>query len=328
MRRIYLFTLLLLMKICTAGAQTLDWAKSIGSNGPMASYSSDYAARIVYDNLGNSYIAGSFFVSMDADPGPGVHTITSTGRSPYIIKLDAAGNFVWAAAFDGTWTISSGDPNPTITIDKTGAVYVTGAFTGTMDFDPGPGAYTLTAPTSVSNVYICKLDPSGNFVWAKQIGNTVETSSANRIVTDSAGNLVFTGKFKSVVDFDPGPGVANLNAPFGAMFLCKFDNAGNYIWANELAAASPTSSGTTYTLAVDKTNQIYIGGSFTGNVDFDPGAAILSFTAPGIYPDIFIGKYDPAGNVLWAKQIGGNHLDQCTSISLDKSDNIYATGLF
>ena len=47
-----------------------------------------------------------------------------------------------------------------VCMDAVGNVYITGTYTGTIDFDPGPGVYTLS--TIYRNVFITKLDVSGS----------------------------------------------------------------------------------------------------------------------------------------------------------------------
>ena len=62
----------------------------------------------------------------------------------------------------------------TVGVDAQGNVYSAGLFSNTMDFDPGPGLFTITSGTAHSSIYILKLDAAGNFVWAKQIPTVVE----------------------------------------------------------------------------------------------------------------------------------------------------------
>lgn len=72
-------------------------------------------------------------------------------------------SFTWAKSFGG----SGNDWGLAITTDPTGNMYTTGSFSGTVDFDPGPGSFTLTS--SGGDIFISKLDAAGNFVWAKKL---------------------------------------------------------------------------------------------------------------------------------------------------------------
>src|SRR5262249_8603262 len=124
-------------------------------------------------------------------------------------------------------------------VDASGNIYMTGTFQGTVDLDPGPGVFNLTATAGAGvDMFISKLDGSGNFVWAKQIAgwNLKEPRS---IVLDNSGNIYTTGLFAGPVDFDPGPGVFNLTASGSSIdiFISKLDNNGNFVWAKQFTGA-------------------------------------------------------------------------------------------
>ncbi len=52
-------------------------------------------------------------------------------------------------------------------IDGSGNVIVAGTFNGVVDFDPGPGTFSLGGPAGADG-FILKLDASGNFIWEAQ----------------------------------------------------------------------------------------------------------------------------------------------------------------
>ncbi len=97
-----------------------------------------------------------------------------------------------------------------ITTDVGGNVYTIGHFIDIVDFDPGTGTAHLTSSGS-KDVFIQKLDGSGNFIWVKQMGGFSDDYGKS-ITTDAGGNIYTIGYFKSTVDFDPGTGIANLTA--------------------------------------------------------------------------------------------------------------------
>lgn len=98
----------------------------------------------------------------------------------------------------------------------------------------------------------------------------------------------------------------------------------NFQWAKQIAGISDEAG---YTLATDPVGNVYTSGIFKGTVDFDPGFGSFYMTSYGVN-DIFITKFDPNGNFIWAKQIGGASDDYVNSICLDLSGNIYLTGFF
>jgi hypothetical protein len=70
----------------------------------------------------------------------------------------------WVKQIGGTGS----DRGCEIAMDASGNVYSTGFFEGAVDFDPGPGVNILNS--NGRDIYVSKLDSSGNFLWAKQIG--------------------------------------------------------------------------------------------------------------------------------------------------------------
>ena len=282
------------------------WAKQMGG-----------ASRsIVVDESGNVYTTGSFQNTADFDPGTGTFNLTSAGYNDiFVSKLDSSGNFLWAKQMGGTFT----DQGNSITVDGSGNVYTTGSFTDTADFDPGAGTFNLT-PTGGFDLFVSKLDASGNFLWAKQMGG-----ASRSIVVDESGNVYTTGSFQNTADFDPGTGTFNLtSAGYNDIFVSKLDSSGNFLWAKQMGGIYIDGGNS---IAVDGSGNVYTTGSFDGTVDFDPGAGIFNLTSAGRI-DIFMSKLDASGNFQWAKQMGGASWDYGYSIALDVSGNVYATGSF
>jgi hypothetical protein len=46
-------------------------------------------------------------------------------------------------------------------------------------------------------------------------------------------------------------------------------------------------------------------GNFFGTATFTSPSQTLTFTAPGGANDVFVAKYDPAGNLIWVRQAAG-----------------------
>ncbi len=233
----------------------------------------------------------------------------------------------WAKQFAGGIS-GSYDSGHGIEVDANSNVYTVGIFSGTVDFDPGPGTYNLTSSgSSNTSVYISKLDVFGNFLWAKQVvgGTGLNTRS---FALDKNFNIYVTGSFTDTADFDPGPGVFNLTTIGGTdIFILKLDMDGRFVWAKQIGGpasfAASTSTGT------DSSGNIYLAGSFTGSVDFDPGVAAFTLTStPGIAGDAFVCKLDPNGNFVLAGSMGGNQKDVALGISVDNFNNIYVTGSY
>ncbi|MBK8875566.1 MAG: SBBP repeat-containing protein [Bacteroidetes bacterium] len=70
------------------------------------------------------------------------------------------------------------DVATSIAVDANGNVYTVGRFQGTADFNPGSATFDLVASTPGSDIFVSKLNSSGKFVWARNIGDasTSETT--------------------------------------------------------------------------------------------------------------------------------------------------------
>ncbi|MCE3227530.1 MAG: hypothetical protein K0S32_2081 [Bacteroidetes bacterium] len=237
--------------------------------------------------------------------------------SLYIFSQPA---FTWAKQFGG----SNNENTRAITTDASGNVYVTGYFGGTTDFDPGAATLNLTT-LGQSDIFVCKLDASGNLLWAKQMGGTGE-EQPKAIAVDASGNVYTTGSFNSIdADFDPGPGTFTLDGGgfYSDAFVSKLDASGNFIWAVEFSGANDKCA---FDITTDVSGNILVTGEFNGAVDFDTDDAGGDLTGNAF--DAFIAKLNTAGNLIWVKQMGGANNDRGSCIATDASGNIYSAGMF
>lgn len=311
----------------------LVWAKQMG--GPLGGYG-NYAYSIALDAANNVYTTGYFGGTVDFDPGPGVYNLSVSNfntnpniNDAFILKLDANGNFVWAKKIDGTSTIEG----YSIATDASGNVYSTGFFVGNANFNSA-GSFLMNQAISGKSIYVLKLDTDGNFIWAKQMGGPHQPSISFdlgwAIAADASGNVYTTGRFSGTADFDPGATDFNLVADpyyYGA-YISKLDVNGNFVWAKQMKQGTATSTVEGLALKLDASGNIYTTGQFEGTIDFDPSAGTLNYIASDSYYDIFVSKWDPLGNMVWAKQMGGPLNDVGAAIALDPAGNVYTSGYF
>ena len=271
-----------LLQVVPAQGQNFVWAKQMGG------VSVDRAWGAAVDGSGNVYTTGGFNGTADFDPGSGAFNLTSAGSLDiFVSKLDSAGNFVWAKQMGG----SRVDIAEGVALDGSGNVHTTGFFGGTADFDPGSGAFNLTA-AGRDDIFVSKLDSAGNFVWAEQMGGQ-NSDQAKGVAVDCRGNVYTTGWFDGTADFDPGPGVFNLFGTEQDIFVSKLDSRGNFVWA---VATMGGFYGVQHQVAVDVdgSGNVYTTGSFTESLDFDPGPNAFILTPAG-GSDIFVSKLEPNG---------------------------------
>ncbi|RXJ50189.1 SBBP repeat-containing protein [Gelidibacter gilvus] len=295
-------------------APTFDWAFATGGL-----YGTLYNGSMILDNLGNIYSVGHFNGGpVDFDPGSDVLNLTSVGETDiYITKFNASGNFIWAKRFGGT----EKDEGAGIAVDGSGNVYFTGNFKGVVDFDPGTDVFNLTSNGS-SDIFVCKLDPDGNFLWAKQMGG-ISDESGRAIAVDGSGDVYVTGEFQDTVDFYPGNGTSVLTSTGKTdIFICKLSTSGAFQWVKQIGS---TEYDRGEALLIDNTSNIFLTGSFTGTVDFDPGAGVTELTSPSLTgASGFILKLNATGDFEWVTNLQNNISGN--AVTTDITGNIYVGG--
>lgn len=311
-----LFTFLSLSGIMSYGQDiSLKWVKTINGSG------SDYATAVVADDSGNVYTAGRYGGTKDFDPGDGEFELTAVGgMDVFIQKLDGEGNFVWAKSVGGLDSENAQDIN----ISPTGDIYITGTFETKAYLNPDNPTQSKTS-YGEKDVFILKLNPSGEYQWVKTFG-WFGTERAYGIDFDSDGNFYIAGGFESSPDFDLGSAIVRKTA-VGAtdIFIAKYDEDANFFWVKTIGG---NSNDIAHDIEIDENDDIFITGEYFYDIDFDPdetGEAILDNRA---ISDIFVAKYDSAGNYLDAATMGGTSEDQGTSLALDSDGNIFVTGFF
>ena len=221
----------------------------------MGGTGTDRGGQIALDNSGDLYLTGWFQSTADFDPGIGVYNLTSAGNADvFLSKLDTSGNFIWAKRIGG----SGNDKGVYISVDTNGRIYTSGIFEGTVDFDPNASTYNLSSAGG-TDISICKLDTTGNFLWAKQIGG-IGNESGGAFVLDANGNIHITGNFESIVDFDPGTDTVNLTSAGNKdVFVSKWNPCFVNVTDTQTACDSYTwIDGNTYTTSNNTATHVLV----------------------------------------------------------------------
>ncbi len=312
----------------SAGSASAAYLASYDADGAFAgafALAGDFAVGegVAVDAGGNAYVTGAFTGTVDFDPGPGAFELTPPGGgSAFVASYTAEGALRWAFAlgagdFDGGRAIAT----------DAEAVYVTGGFAGTADFDPGPEVFELTTNGS-TDAFVASYTPDGAFRWAFNLGATgtqgADFDEGAGITTDGESVWV-TGAFSSTVDFDPSEGEALVAAGDGVndWFLAKYTTAGDYAWAfgvgNDLFDGG---SG----VAVDAEANAYVTGFFNLSADFDPGAGQAVLVSAG-NQDAFVASYDADGGYRWAFGLGSGAFENGNAVAVVAGD-LLVTGSF
>ncbi|NSW46584.1 MAG: SBBP repeat-containing protein [Bacteroidales bacterium] len=275
----------------------------------------------VYYSTNDAYDA--FIAKDDLTSFSSIHFTSNDGGSA--ITVDAANNVYTVGYYDGGIFIKGGWIKQisgsdilvnSITTDNNGNIYITGRFSGTIDFDPGPGSNTLSG---FYDAYVLKLNSSGDFVWVKKIGGS-NFDEGKAICTDTSGNIYITGKFAGTADFDPSNNTFNLTSSgYLDIFVCKLDLNGDFVWAVKMGSSQNDDEGVD--LCVDNNNNVYVTGTFKATADFDPGPGVFTLTpVTELYSEIFICKLSQSPEI---EVLGNNIVIPNGDYTPSTNDNTY-----
>lgn len=271
-------------------------------------------ATAIANSTNNLFVGGAFkgTTTLGVTSGTPPSHSTATGTfDAFLVKYMPDGTISWSKRFGGT----GDDYIRAVAADGAGDVYITGYFTNTVNF----GGADLTATGTTGDIMLAKYSgANGAHLWSKKFGGTTYDEGLG-LATDSANNVIMTGYFVGSINF----GGATLTVPFTNdldVFVAKFNSAGTHQWSKNF---TNTGNEKGYSVAVDASDAVFVGGYFSNDVNF--GGGVLS--AVNGFIDWFVLKLDSSGTHVWSKRFGtpdGN--DSVYAIAVDASNNVVATG--
>ena len=187
----------------------------------------------------------------------------------------------WSHVFGG----SAEQYGSGVAVDQSGNVFITGSSEGEVDFGEGPLS---------SGIFLAKLDPSGELLWAYSFGAGATRLRAGSVSVNASGDCVLTGGYEGQINFGEGPLPVggNLDA-----FLAVFDGESGDCTFSDGFGDGEEQYGTDAVLGDD--GQMTLVGRFKGKIDLGSGEQ----TASDNY-DMFMAKLDPDGNHVWSRRFG------------------------
>jgi hypothetical protein len=294
----------------TSGASAIPsdiWARGFGGPGR------ERATGVAPDRGGTVYTVGQ--VAGEATWGS--IRVTPAGPDALVASLDKNGQVVWAHALGGP----GADEARAVAILPEGDVFVVGSFSGTADFDPGPGRTELASAGS-TDVFVLRLRPGGELVWARRLGGSQEDTGLD-IAVDTRGVYV-AGSFQGLMDagqVDAGPSRLG-SAGKADGFVAKLDLSGTTQWTQRIGGPQNDEA---RSLAVDTNGEIWVAGSFEEKAGIgQEGGTPLESAGKS---DGFLARLRPEGAVLWSGRIGGKKEDAVTAVAVGAA-GVWFTGYF
>ena len=265
-------------KFSSAGA--LIWIDTFGSTASDIGYSIDL------DNS-NIYLAGYYSATIDLDPGAGVSNTTNIGGTDaFFAKYDLSiGALVWWA----TVRSAGNDEGTSIVVSGTN-FYLGGVFSNSANFYSLGGTVTKVS-NGGTDIFIAKYDGATSLptlTWINQIGG-LSDERTNLLTIDAAANVYSTGYFQGTVDFDPSASTLSLvSNGLKDIYIASYGAATGSLSISKAIGGSIDDEGTT--IALDASNNVYVGGYFENTASFDFTSTSQNKTSLGFW-DGFIVKY-------------------------------------
>jgi hypothetical protein len=227
-----------------------------------------------------------------------------------------------------------------VAIASDGAVAVIGTFSSaSMDLDPGPAQVPVSVTPTVSpanfprDVFVAKLNPDGSYAWGFTFVQEANTERPAGIAFTPQGDILMAISFVGVLDIDPGPGVTLTPAVANHTAVLKLNGADGTV-IDHFVLSSPVFQfgvGTHSTLGITMAPDggFALHGTFTSNLDLDPGPGTGIVTSSGLR-DGFLAKYASDMSFEWSIGLGGtgNFDDFVTHVRFGADGACYVGGFF
>lgn len=303
-----------------------EWAFQFGSN------EADFGVSIANGRNGSIRLAGNFKNTIYVD-SPTNSTTISSGQdalNSFLGSYNSSGTYLWANRIGGFTNRDYQQQARDIISDSENNVYVTGSYSGDLDFNPSESnSNYLLSSYNQTNIFLGKYSENGAYIWAISL-NGENYNQGRKLAVDHNDDIILGGIFSNDVDFNPSETEDSIIQPSAYfnnnIFLAKYTMNGDFVWAFKLESNANTYSYITG-LKTDANGNIYISGHSYGAIDLDPSSGTTQFTPQGDNVS-FIAKYSNSGSLIWAKEINSNSNVTIEDLSLDSENNSYITGYF
>jgi hypothetical protein len=258
----------------------------------------------------------------------------SINTDVFLAKYDSEGNRLWKQSV----STPEGERTYSVGVDPSGRAYVTGfvsrprdedadvecllvvyTATGSIAWTASPregacvaatdasGSFYLARSVFATDIFLTKLDPNGQELWTRQFGTRPgfpNDDVLTSIVVDPGGGVYVSGYTSGSLDGGPNRGGRDV-------FVVKFDQAGNNLWARQFGTSDHDfGSG----LAADPDGGVYVAGG-KDHPEFRFGR----------FGDALIARYSSEGSLLWVRHLDGGFFDDAWSVAADRSA-VYLVG--
>ena len=200
--------------------------------------------------------------------------------------------------------------------------YVAGGYfgRGSIELDNGQILENVNSYLGYDDGIVVKYNEEGKVLWARSIGGEYD-DEVNSVAVTEEGDIIIVGRFSSdSIRLEEGKTIKNIGSYDG--MVIKYNGEGDILWARSIGGSGEDRVNS---VTVTKNGDIIVGGYFEDE-DIDLGEGKTLENAGG--SDGMVIKYNGEGDVLWAKNIGGDGDDSVESVSITKEGNLIVGGYF
>lgn len=236
--------------------------------------------------------------------------------------FDQCSGLIWAQKAGGV----SKEYAAKITELSDGSIALVGVFEGSIVFGEGESNETVLQCAEGSDLFVARYSRSGAFLWGVRAGGSgVDVGRAMTSLPDNG--ILVAGRFGGSSVFGQGEPNETVLQSNGSsdIFVAKFDSNGVLIWARAMGSTFGDSA---EAVALLSDGSAVVTGSFGGTMAVELKSGDQTILTSRGKEDIFVARYDAAGDVIWAKSAGGVGEDSGASIAVLNDDSVVVTGQF
>lgn len=241
--------------------------------------------------------------------------------------LHAQEQVVWARALENARSVWDGTRTHSIAVDPWGNVALAGSAVEDVVLNGDTASIVLPYDTLGTQTLLVRYRANGEPAWAYRLGGG-NTDFGEGVAVDSEGSIYLCAVFHAAFDADPTAGVDSIEPVSNNMnvYIAKFDSAGHFLFVRRMGSTQWLPEG--FSMAVDAQDNLYLGGSFSGNLHLDDGVGetVVNGSLPLGYGIVL--KYDADGNLLHVMQLTGAGPAEVEDLVVRPDGSFLLAGLF
>ena len=249
----------------------------------------DAGVAVVADPMGvGAYVAGMAGGAFDGESYAGAGDLV-------VLKIDNAGNTLWTRI----WGSTAADQARAVASSSAGGTIYAGGYTA--------GAFDSQTNFGGEDLCLSKFNPGGARLWSR-IWGSGNNDECRGVFVDFTDHPYAAGFTDGAFDGQTNQGARDA-------CVSKYDGGGNRIWTRLWGSSSTDEAHAVY---VDVGGEVYVAGATWGAFDAETNQGGA---------DLFLTKFDPAGNRLWSRVWGSPADDQAMGVTIDVAGGIYVAGV-